>query len=333
MQGVDLSREFRNRLGIDELAEDNTARLVGSTRLTPVLSRSDGIERIYKMINRYDEIKRLIKKTEDLKSQKNMIGMMRSVRDLLIAVKAAEAEQRADAEGFKRMEPTDSEDTVLMFELKVSFLEGTLDGLSWKEVKGEVASYCARVDKAEKPGECRKLLNLFYSQCISKATFDIEIPGYGKVSLCCTGTLKDEAGSCIGETASQASRRGEDWRAATRKITKRLILALANLPEIAVNGARSSFINSYCDREKAEGISYAYAKGQVLDGEQFAFSAVLTVKRTRNAVMPYHLNPEGSEQYKHKLQYLVKQIQVDGDDVTIRGQMGSDVVAELSSKS
>lgn len=288
------------------------------------------------MQNKYYEIKRLIKKIEDLKSQKDMIGKVRAVRDLLIAVKAVEAEQkadRADAECFERMEQIDSEGTVLLFELKVSFLEGTLDGLSWNEVKGEVASYCARVDKAEKPGECRKLLNLFYSQCISKATFDIEIPGYGKVSLCCTGALKDEAGSCIGEAASHASRRGEDCGAAARKITKRLILALANLPEIAVNGARSSFINSYCDREKAEGIRFAYAKGQVLDGEQVAFSAVLTVKRTRNVVKPYHLNPEGSEQYKHKLQYLVKQIQVDGDDVTIRWQMDSDAVAGLSSKS
>lgn len=245
----------------------------------------------------------------------------RAIRDLMIIVNAEAKNNRCETNELENTAWPDDKGLLLDFELKVSFLQARFDSLTWTEVKGEVAAYCARVDEAGTPAECRKLLNLFYSKCITKGTFDIDIPGYGRASLCCSGTLRDEAGSCIGEAASHADSRGEDGNAVARKVTKRLILALANLPEIAANGIRSTFVNSYSEREREQGIKYAYAKGQVSENEQAVFSAVLTVRQTRNAITPYHINPEGSEQYKRKLQYLINQIKVDGDGVAIRGQM------------
>lgn len=168
------------------------------------------------------------------------------------------------------------------------------------------------IDGAGTPKECRKVICEFYSQHIQRMTLDIEISGVGVCRLTLSARLNDEIGKCVSKTA------GKFGLQTSKRVAKRMIVALALLQDIVREGTTAAFVKS--NHKQDDGSTYSRTFS-VMSG-RFPCSVIFTVKKGKNGeMMPYHLNPEGNYSFKIALKEYLEAVAMQGDKIKIEGQI------------
>ena len=175
---------------------------------------------------------------------------------------------------------------------------------------------CSALDRVnDAPEEFRRVVEAFYSACISGKCVRLKTPDFGVIELVCSGTLKGEMGKIISRTVNHHGL----W--AGRELSKRMLVALANLNEIVEKGTTAVCVESRKKRDIGRGIYYSRTKTEAAGQDGIAFTVIFTVKKTPHHQTPYSLNPVGSHSFRLAVTDYLNAVSVTKNKIEFSGEI------------